>query len=61
MYWNGLPRELPALELFKKPSRHGTLKYGLVGVVVFSQRLESMTLEVFSNLNDSIKAKSYIA
>lgn len=31
----------------------GTLWYGLVGLVVISQRLDLMDLETFSKLNDS--------
>lgn len=34
---------------------HGTHCYGLVDMLVFCQRLGSMTLEVFLNLNDSMK------
>lgn len=36
-----------------KMSKCSTSQYGLVGVVVFSQRLDFMISEVFSDLNDS--------
>lgn len=36
-----------------KMSECGTSQHGLVGVVVFSQRSDSMTAEVFSDLNYS--------
>lgn len=51
-HWNGLPRQLPSLELFKKP-----LEAALSGVVdklVINQSLDLMTLEEFSNLNNSV-------
>lgn len=34
-------------------SKCSTSQYGLVGVVIFSQRLDFMISEVFSDLNDS--------
>lgn len=36
----------------QKMSGGGTLWYGLVGMVVFSQKLDLIILEVISNLND---------
>jgi len=53
MNWNRLPKEAvesPSLEVFKKTCRHGTSGYGLVGMVVLGGWLDSMMLEVFSNL-----------
>ena len=48
-HWNRLRREVvesPSLEVFRK--------HGLAGMVVLGCRLNFMTLEVFSNLNDSV-------
>lgn len=52
--WNRLPREVlesPSLEVLKKMSGCGTLRFGLVGTVVLIQRLDLVIFEVFSNLN----------
>lgn len=38
----------------EKLSRCGSSQYGLAGMVVFSQKLNLMILEVFSGLNDSM-------
>jgi len=56
-HWNRLPRkaaESPSLEAFKKTCRCGPSEYGLAGMVVLGGWLDSMILEVFSNLNDSM-------
>ena len=53
MNLNRLPKEAvesPSLEAFKKTCRHGTSGYGLVGMVVLGGWLDSVMLEVFSNL-----------
>lgn len=42
-HWSGLPREV-----VESPS------VGLVGVVMFSQKLDLMILEVFCNFSDSV-------
>jgi len=54
---NRLPRavvESPSLEVFKKMYTRGTSEYGSVGMVVLDGWLDSMILEVFSNLNNSM-------
>lgn len=43
-----------SLQVFQKMRGHDTAQWGLVGVVVFNQRLDLMTLEDLSNLNDSM-------
>jgi len=52
-HWNRLRREVvesPSLELFKKKCSCGTSGYGLVRMVVLGGWLDSMILEVFSNV-----------
>jgi len=52
-HWNMLLRVMmdsPSLEVFKKMCRCGTSGYGSVGMVVLGGWLDSMILEVFSNL-----------
>jgi len=50
---NRLPREViesPSLEVFKKRVDVALQEHGLVGMVVLGGWLDSMSLEVFSNL-----------
>jgi len=51
--------ESPSLEVFKKTCRCGTSGHGLVGMVLLGGWLDLMILEVFSNLNDSMKRKCW--
>jgi len=39
----------------QEPYRYGTEGYGLVDTVVMGCQLNELILEVFSNLNDSVK------
>lgn len=54
-HWNG-PKEVaqsPSLEVLKRTG-YDTWWHGLVDVLVFDRKLDSMTSEVFSNLFDSV-------
>lgn len=49
-FMNRLPRKVGSLSL----EGHGTQCYGLGDMASFSQRLDSMIWEIFSNFNDSV-------
>lgn len=54
-HWNKLPGEVvepPALEVFK--TANGIYCCGLVNIMLFKKRLNSVIMEVFSKLKDSM-------
>lgn len=56
IHWNRLLREVVEFTIAaraQKMTRYGTQSYSLVYMVMSGQRLNSITLEAFSNLNKS--------